>query len=95
MSDGEDNKPILTPEQAAEGWIVQNQGGIWVKTLDLSKVTRRIEIAETNAAFLAGEVRRQAARAEAAEAKLERLKQRVERNFVHTRDSLRELLEEP
>lgn len=37
----DDRKPVLTPEQEAEGWTVMRQGGMWIKTLDLSKLTLR------------------------------------------------------
>ena len=62
---------------------------------DLEAVALRLstysETLESANADLAGSLER----AEAAEAKLARVRERVEQNFVHTRDSLRELMEEP
>jgi hypothetical protein len=52
----------LTPDEIAEGWIIQKQGGMWVKTLDLSKLT-----------FSIGVSAQWKARAEAAEARVREL----------------------
>ena len=62
---------------------------------DLDAVTLRlstyIETLESANADLAGCLER----AEAAEAKLARIRERIDRTYVHTRDSLRALLEDP
>jgi hypothetical protein len=50
-----------------------------------------IETLESANADLAGCLER----AEAAEAKLARIRERIDRTYVHTRDSLRALLEDP
>jgi hypothetical protein len=75
----------LTPEQAAEGWVIKEQGGMLVKTLDLSKLTPRLLTALDEWKL----------RALVAESKLARLRDRIARNHVHTSDQLRALLEEP
>lgn len=88
--------------RANQGWITRADGNtphcvrrrFYFVRSEATEVQRQTELIklQTSHAILAG---RAARSADAAEAKLARIRERIERNHVHTSDQLRALLEEP